>query len=287
MSTQTENRLEVETTASSYDAVNAFLISSILIVGTLVSILFMMWLTMLFNDRSRDSTVFIPDPSFGNEKPEGFEDDIFEPGVEEFPEVETPQLADAIEAITEAVSSVEANLEARDGDAAEMGKGRGFGSREGGPGTGNFKGVPEHQRWKIEYDTANITEYASQLSFFEIDIGVISKTSNDVVRIADPGDSPQVIESNRETENKSLYFIHEKQRLQRWDESLARKNGVDLENRFTVQFYPESTRAILRQVEGQYLAQEGKVVGQVRRTRFKVVEDASGFQFQITDVEYQ
>lgn len=287
MSTEIESSPKIETQASSYDAVNAFLISSILIVGTLVAVLFMIWLTMLMNDRNRDSTVFIPDPSFGNEKPEGFADDIFEPGVEEFPEVETPQLADAIEAISDAVSTVQANLEARDGDAAEMGKGRGFGSREGGPGTGNFRGVPEHERWKIEYDTANITEYASQLSFFNIDIGVISKTSNDLVRIADPGNSPQLIQSNRETENKSLYFIHEKQRLRRWDESLARKNGVDLDNRFTVQFYPESTRAILRQVEGQYLAQEGKVLGQVRRTRFKVVEGANGYQFQITGVEYR
>ena len=287
MSTNVKQESHVETTVSSFDAVNAFLISALIVFGTVVSILFMIWLTMMMKGDGQQPTSFVVDPSFGNEKPEGFADDIFEPGVEEFPEVETPQLADALEALTDAVSSVRANIEARDGDAVEMGRGRGFGSREGGPGSGNFRGVPEHKRWKIEYDTPNINEYARQLSYFNIDIGVISNTNNDVVRIKDAGNSPQASTSNRETENKSLFFIHQKQRLRRWDESLARKSGVDMRDKFTVQFYPEPVRQQLRQIEGQYLQQEGRQLSEVRRTMFKVVEAGDGFQFQITSVDYQ
>lgn len=286
MSTQVKPQVDVETRVSSYDAVNAFLISSIVILGTLVTILFLIFLTLL----NRDTEIpkqFLVDPSFGDEKPEGFEDDIHEPGVEEFPEVDVPQLADAIEAITEAVSSVNANIEARDGDAAEIGAGKGFGSREGGPGSGNFKGVPEHKRWKIEYDTANMSEYAAQLSFFDIDIGVIAKSSNDVVRVDDPGGAANIVASDRESENESLYFVHEKQRLRRWDESIARKAGVDTAGSFTVQFYPETTRQLLRNVEGQYLAKEGRELGEVRRTRFKVIEEGNGYAYLITSVEYQ
>ena len=114
--------LSVETKVSSYDRLNGFLISALMLVGFLVAMMFLVWLTMIidFSGRKPVAMVAYEEP-YGNEKPEGFEDDIFEPGVEEFPEVDVPQLKDALEAVTEAVSSVQANLEARDGDAAEMG----------------------------------------------------------------------------------------------------------------------------------------------------------------------
>ncbi len=270
--------------------VNAFLISSITVVGTLVTILFLIWLTMLLNNRPPAPSNFIVDPSFGDQKPEGVADDVHEPGVEEFPEVETPQLADALEALTEAVSSVKANREARDGDAAEMGKGGGFGSRDGGPGNGNFRGVPEHKRWKIEYDTPDITNYANQLSFFNIDIGLITNGTNEVLRLRQPGPGGQIITSSRKEENdsRSLYFIHEKIQLRRWDERLFNQaRSVDMNNRFTVQFYPSATRQLLRNAEGQFLQNAGKNLEDVRRTRFKVVETGNGYEFQIKSVDYQ
>jgi hypothetical protein len=239
-----------------------------------------------FSGRKPVAMVAYEEP-YGNEKPEGFEDDIFEPGVEEFPEVDVPQLKDALEAVTEAVSSVQANLEARDGDAAEMGRGKGFGSREGGPGTGKGDVIPEHKRWKIEYDSRNITEYASQLSFFNIDIGVIAQDNNVVQRLRDPGGSAQVVASDRAKENKSLYFVHEKRRLLRWDEILVKRNNLTLDNAFTVQFYPENTRQILRRIEQEYLTQIGRQLREVRRTFFKVVPSGSGFEFKLTEMNFR
>ena len=288
MSQSIKPNFQIETKVSSYDAVNAFLISSIVVIGTLVSILFMIWLTMIWNQEPELKLTLIVDPSeIGNEKPEGFADDIHEPGVEEFPEVDTPQLADALEALTDAVSSVRANRETRDGDSDVMGKGGGFGSREGGPGNGNSGIVPEHKRWKIEYNTPDINKYARQLSFFKIDIGVISNLSNDVVRLRDPGGSGQVINTTRKDENKSLFFIHEKRQLRRWDERMTRDRSIDLEGRFTVQFYADTTRAILRQVEATYLQKDGKELKDVRKTGFKIVEAGSGFNFVVSSVEYQ
>lgn len=288
MSQSLKPSFQIETKASAYDAFNAFLISSIVVIGTLVSILFMIWLTMIWNNQPEQKLIIIVDPSdIGNEKPEGFADDIQEPGVEEFPEVETPQLADALEALTDAVSSIQANRETRDGDSDVMGKGGGFGSREGGPGNGNSEIVPEHKRWKIEYNTPDITKYANQLSFFNIDIGVISNLSNEVFRLRDPGGAGQVLTTNREAENKSLFFVHEKRQLRRWDERMTHDRSIDLEGAFTVQFYPETTRSILRQVEGQYLQKERKQLKDVRKTKFKIVEAGSGFNFVVSSVEYQ
>ncbi len=280
--------LHADTRVSAYDMLNAFLISAIILVGFLVTLLFVIWLTMVIDFGKRTSTELIAyEEPFGNEKPEGFEDDIYEPGVEEFPEVDVPQLKDALEAVTDAVSSVRANLEARDGDAAEMGKGRGFGSREGGPGSGSGDVIPESKRWKIDYEAANINEYAQQLSFFGIDLGVIDQNSNAIIRIKNVGGTPQIINSDRATEKKSLYFVHEKARMRRWDEMLAKRNGIELNGRFTVQFYPMSTRVMLRQLEQQYLTEVGRTLRDVRRTYFKIVPSGAGFEFKLTDMDFR
>ena len=169
----------------------------------------------------------------------------------------------------------------------EMGSGRGFGSREGGPGMGSGDIVPEYKRWKIDYDSNSIQEYAQQLSFFSIDIGVIDENSNAIIRIRDPGGTAAVTNSNRGSEKSSLYFSHEKQRFRRWDDTLTRQNNVPLNGRFTVQFYPNPTRAMLREIEKNYLAQQGKTLEDVRRTFFKVVPAAGGFEFQLTGMDYR
>ena len=276
------------TKVSHYDALNGMLVSAIVVVGFLVTLLFLIWLTMVLDFSRRQPAILVAyEEPFGNEKPEGFEDDIYEPGVEEFPEVETPQLKDALEAVTEAVSSVRANLEARDGDAAEMGRGAGFGSRDGGPGTGNADVIPEHKRWKIDYESNNISEYAKQLSFFDIDIGTVQQNTNGIVRLRDVGGNPQAISTDRKAEKKTLYFSHEKRRMRRWDETLVKNNGIDLEGSFTVQFYPMKTRVLLRQVEQAYLTEVGRTLRDVRRTYFKVVPSAGGFEFKLTDMNFR
>ena len=276
------------TKVSHYDSLNAILISAIVLVGFFVTLLFIIWLTMVLDFSGRQPAMLVAyEEPFGNEKPEGFEDDIYEPGVEEFPEVETPQLKDALEAVTEAVSSVRANLEARDGDAAEMGRGAGAGSRDGGPGTGNADVIPEHKRWKIDYESNNISEYAKQLSFFDIDIGTVQQNTNGIVRLRDVGGNPQVISTDRKAEKKTLYFSHEKRRMRRWDETLVKNNGIDLEGSFTVQFYPMKTRVLLRQIEQAYLTEIGRTLRDVRRTYFKVVPSAGGFEFKLTDMNFR
>jgi hypothetical protein len=168
-----------------------------------------------------------------------------------------------------------------------MGRGAGFGSRDGGPGTGNADVIPEHKRWKIDYESNNISEYAKQLSFFDIDIGTVQQNTNGIVRLRDVGGNPQAISTDRKAEKKTLYFSHEKRRMRRWDETLVKNNGIDLEGSFTVQFYPMKTRVLLRQVEQAYLTEVGRTLRDVRRTYFKVVPSAGGFEFKLTDMNFR
>lgn len=290
MSTELTKRLSlgnsVETKASAYDKINAILIAALLLFGFLFATLFLIWITTAF-DFSRVTTGVTPvqnDP--GDEKPKGEADDVLEPGVEEFPEVETPQLANALEAVTDAVSSVRASLEKRSGEAAQMGRGSGYGSRDGGDGSGG-DGVPEYKRWKIAYEASDINVYSDQLRSLNIDIGVVHQTKPDIWRLHNPGAGSDVKRTSRESENKSLYFTHAKERLRRWDQQLCRRANMDLSNTIQCQFYPESTRVMLRKVEADALVGTGKNLVDVRNTFFKVVPGNGGFVFEHVEFKFR
>ncbi len=280
-------KLSVETTVSQFDKVNGFLVAALVMVGLIVSFLLMVWLTSIIKFKPTTPALFIEEQPYGDEKPEGVEDDVLEPGVEEFPEVETPQLADALEAVTNALSSVRANMEHRDGDAAQMGKGRGLGSRNGGDGTGKGDIIPEHKRWKIEYSANSIEKYADQLSYFKIDLGAVNKLNNEIVRMVDPGGSAQIVRSNRAQEKKSVYFAHERPQLAKWEEALFKRAGESMTHSFTVQFYPEATRSMLRQIEGAHLQSVKRTLREVQNTFFKVVPAGSGFEYKVTNQIYR
>ncbi len=279
-------KLTVQTKTSRYDNLNAWLISLIMLFGFLFAALFLIWFTSVFDFSRRVAGPLVVANDPGDSKPEGVADDVLEPGVEEFPEVETPQLANALEAVTDAVSSVRASLEKRSGDAAVMGAGRGYGSREGGPGSGG-DGVPEYKRWVINYEADDINEYARQLSFFNIDIAIIHQVKQDIWRVADVGGAAQVIRTNREAENKTLQFTHEKASMRRWDGELSTRAGVDLSNTIQAQFYPEATRVIIRQVEAAALKDAGRDLDQVKNTILKVVPGGSGYEFTVEDILYR
>ena len=276
-----------DTTVSSYDRLSAILIACIAIIGFMTTILFLIWLTTNVDYSAPTQLADITEiGDTGDEKPEGFEDDAFEPGVEEFPEVEIPQLAQAIEAVTDAVSSVRANSEKVSGDAAQMGKGKGFGAREGGPGGGGGEGLPEFKRWKINYEAADIETYKKQLSFFGIDIGVVRRDNDDVFRISDPAGKAEVIKSTRANE-KNLFFAHIKRRMMRWDESIAASVGVDSQDANLIQFYPDKARVRIRAQEAQFLAKDQRKLADIRQTIIKLATLNEGFDFVVEDVVYR
>ena len=289
MSTDTSLRqkpkFRVETKSSSYDRVNAFLVAAMVMLGFLFAVLFLIWVTTVVDfSRPTEGPLVVTGEEAGEEKPKGEADDAEDPGVEEFPEVDTPQLANALEAVADSISSVQGALEKRSGSAQQMGKGSGFGSREGGGKGGT--GIPEYKRWIINFSAANPETYAKQLSFFKIDIGVVSETKQSIKRLSDPGGSKRIINSNRKTEEKSLYFVHKKQRFLAWDRVLAGEAGIDTNKALTVQFYPEETRQLIRIAEDKKLKEFGKELGDVKNTIMKVVPSGNGYKFEITDFIY-
>ncbi len=283
-------KLNVETEVSAYDKVNATLQVLLMMLGLAVGLMLMIWLTSHFKWRTPMAPVDISEAMIegeeGEKAPEGVAEDFFEPGVEEFPDVETPQLMDALEAVTNAVSSVRANNAFMDGDAAEMGKGRGLGHKRGGGGGGSGV-IPEAKRWRIEHAGSDLDTYAKQLSAFRIDIGSVVKDNNDVYRLRDPAGARQVINSTRATEDKVLYFGHQKPKLRQWDERLLRKAGIPYDNSMVVQFYPEETRVKLRALEAERMTKNQKNLKQVKNTIFRLQTGAKGPEFVVIDQIYR
>lgn len=277
----------VETRVSSYDKLNAILLSLLVLVGLFVALLFFMWLTSNYKPPAivTETNFLIGDP--GEEKPEGVADDVLEPGVEEFPEVETPQLADALLAVTNSVSTILARNEQRDGNAAQMGRGRGLGSRDGGGGGG--QGWPS---WNIEFEAKDRKSYYGQLSFFKIELGAIHKVNNNVYRLSDPGGAASVRESSRGNEkaNRTVLFSHRIRKLEDWDKELLRKSSSSLarlDDYLVGQIYPQELINLLRGVETAYAKSKGHEIAEVRATKFKVVPGGPGWQLEVTEQTYR
>lgn len=288
MSIITRHVDNVETKASSYDRLSAGLTAMILLVGFFVATLFLIWLTSIIRFDSNVATPFeaadIGDN--GNDKPEGFEDDALDPGVEDFAEVDTPQLAEALEAVSNAVSTIRANSEHVSGDAAVMGKGGGYGSRQGGP-SGTSDGVPAHERWKIVYEVDSQQVYKEQLDFFNIQIGVIEPVGDRVFRVSNVSKGGKAVQRAREQERKSLHFAHSKLRMKRWDEEFCRAAGVTTAGNLLVQFFDGNTKNLIAKAEDDYLKSVGRELKDVRRTNIKVVPKGSGFEFLIENCQYR
>ncbi len=279
---------EPDTRVSTYEKLSSFLIASIIIMGMMTLIGFMIWMTMF---EWGSHTIVTPmQEQFGNDdRPEGVADDWQEPGVEEFPEVEQPQLADALEALTDAVSSVAAQLEKVDGNALQMGTGPGLGDiRERGKGRGNSRLVPEAQRWRIEYSASSMGEYRTQLDFFKIELGALSKTTGRIDLIRDLTRPTPTRDFTSRVNEKRLYFSHTQQNLRRWDQRIAQDAGVtDILERIIVQFYGEPTRQNLRDIEDAYIKQEGRELLEVQRTFYRIRPRGNGYEFYVHKVEYR
>ena len=154
---------DFETKVSPFDIFYSAMIALVVIIGFFALLLFFVWLSTYIIRGPRPTKVIpINDLMGRGDHAQGSARDIEEPGVEELPDVQEPQLADALEAMTDAISSQQASMEAHDGNAEQMGKGSGAGdSRAAGPGgEGNLDVIPPWERWEIKYSTKSVDDYA-------------------------------------------------------------------------------------------------------------------------------
>ena len=276
-----------ETQTSNFDRINAILVSSLVLVGFLFTVMFLVWMTNVVDFSRRTASPHGVEGSHDESVKVELElEQWVEPGVEEFPEVQQSQLARTLKAVTSAVSQVRASERNQIGFATHSGPGQSNDPREIGiklPQRG------EYQRWKISYQVPDIETYAKMLDLLEIELGVVHQSEPTITRISDLAGAPRITRSSRERENRrrSLAFLHQKQRMKNWDLQLATNAGVSTDSCFTVQFYSSATRKQVRSVEAAALFDTGKQLDEVLRTHIKVVAVDQGYQFQVTGFEFR
>lgn len=272
----------VETKVSTYDRVSGMLTALVVFFGFIAFALFLLWLTRVITIKPTQSQVFPINELKGRaDHAEGVARDFEDPGVEELADVQEPQLADAMEAVTQAASSRLAQVQAVEGNAAQMGSGEGLGdSRASGPGgEGDAEAIPEHDRWEINYTTSSLKAYASQLDFFKIELGAVDRSKPTIDYASNLSQSrPNRRSGVREDEGR-IYFSHLNPQLRDYDRTLLENAGIDTKSKLIVQFYPPEAHQLLLQAERQALG--SKPWESLRRTVFGVRGTGGSYEYYV------
>jgi hypothetical protein len=275
--------IRVETKVSQYERVSGGLAAGVIIMGLLAAVMFFIWYSMLKQARS------IPDSfvAFAGENmnPEGVAEDVEEPGVEEFPEVQEPQLAEALESV-DVISTVRAN-DSVGGDATQMGTGKGLGDRRSkGIGGGGDAVNKPWERWQILYSVSTMGEYAQQLDFFKIELGGAERVGDNIVYLTNVSGTPNVKAGAKRLEQR-MYFSHTIPQLRNWDINLLRAaNVANAAERIPVQFYPTDIINRLGQLESEQIQRDNKRIEDIKSTVFNVVGNPGNYRFELSKITY-
>lgn len=271
---------------NSFDRTSTLLIALLLMVGTAVAGLAIVFFSNKFGDTIQPIE-FVPVEASSPNANQGIADEPEPPGIQDAPELSEPQLQDTLDAL-DALSLNDAMLsdEAIDA-AAEAGKGEGLGdSRQAGPGgDGVVERVPRHERWKIRFEPTSQTAYAAWLDQYGIRIGVIGRdnkmhmawdfTKGVKTEAADPKDY-----------DAWLQTVPADGPMPELTMQLARKAGVAQFGQIALLFHPfDPTEKHLYTLEKK-ANKFGDDPNKIRETVFTVVERGGGYQFEVVDQKY-
>ena len=270
------------------DVVASLLMSSFLITGALVFVLFVIWFTSTYKWETGGIQVEEERVAGRGDHAEGFARDIEPPGAEEADFLNEPTLAESLEAVTDAVTSVAATMDNVDTDAiaSAVGSGRGD-SRPPGPLGEGEDIVSRFERWELKFLAKDVKIYASQLDFFKIELGCIGKSKLVDYAFGFAG-APQK-RSGKGSEQKRLYFMWRQEGpLVAFDRQLLGQGGVQTQGRQLLKFIPKDLEDQLYQTEMKYAISKGhSKVREIAKTVFESQPASSGFGFVVIEQRYR
>jgi hypothetical protein len=278
---------------SRYDQVASTLVTSLIVFGCVTLLMFLMWLsTRDFGTRVSPPVTMLEDVGGGGSgQVLGTEQQFEEPSPQEAPQTAATSSAISLEQRLNSVASVVASnvqeLEAVYGSPSVgtgegTGTGSGKGKGPGGPGTAD--GIPAYERWEIRMSAANIDEYAKQLDFFKVELGVAGGGSPNVDYISNLSSPRPTVRTADPKEEHRLRFLHRSGELRAGDRQLAERAGVKTEGRIVFQFYDQATYQMLLRLEAE--AKGSRRIKDVRKTVFGVKSVAARYEFYVVEQHY-
>ncbi len=281
---------DLEIRVSRYDQAASLLVSLLILIGMGVLVLFILWLTGTFSFRNRSVPVTLVENVAGRgDHAPGFERDMEAPGLEEMPELAEPQLEAALEAVTDAVSSVAASMDVLDTASTVTSKGEGGrgDSRPPGPLGEGDNIIPRWERWEVRWTSSGLDAYARQLDFFKIELGAAGGSPN----LDYAYDLSKGIKKRQETNSKNekrMYMTWKGGTLQEFDKSLLARAGIATSNRLLMQFYPQPVEDELAEIEMANAVSKGHSdVKEFLKTIFGVRPQGREYEFYVIEQRFR
>lgn len=271
---------------SAYDQASGLLIAMLSIVGTIVLVLILAYLSqnIRFNLIGQLPPVLLETEGTGDPI-KGVGDELEDPGVEEMADVMEPQLASSLENISSVVS-VATVVDAFDGTSTVTGTGDSLGSSRAAGTGGSGGGVtPRWERWQVRFSSNSVDVYAKQLDFFGIELAAIGGGSKDVEYAAKLSQRPIQRRTGPSKDENRLFMTWTKGALKQFDLQLLQIAGVPMQGKECIQLYPAQTENQMATLENQKLA--GKSLKTVKRTVFAVRSAGSGYEMYVSDMQFQ
>ncbi len=275
------------------DQVASLLMSLLVVIGLVVLLMFVVWLTQTFTWSAGDIQIQEERVAGRGDHAEGFERDIEPPGAEEVEELAEPTLAETLEAVTDAVSSVAATLDSIDSNTQISidGSARGD-SRPPGPLGEGDDIVPRFERWELKFQSKGLQPYAAQLDFYNIELACVGGGVATVDYASSVSTSPQMRSGTSAEENKltRLYFMWRQEGpLKQFDKQLLEQAGVRTNGRQLLKFIPKELEDRLAQTEMKYAISKGhNTVKEIAKTIFESQVAASGnYEFVVIEQRYR
>jgi len=274
------------------DRVASLLMASLIVIGAIVLLLFVYWLTQTFAWPTGSILVEQEQVAGRGDHAAGFERDIEPPGSEEVEELATPTLEDTLEAVTDIATNVTATLESISTESVESVAGTGKGdNRPPGPLGEGDDIVPRHERWELKFKAAGLKPYAEQLDFYQIELAAVGGGINTVDYASSLSASPKKRSGLADEENKRqrLYFMWRSDGpLRQFDLQLLNQAGVSTQGRQLLKFIPKSLEDQLAQKELDYARSQGHgSVQEIAKTVFESEQVSGGYDFNVTQQFYR
>lgn len=277
-----------------YDLVTSFLMAVVLALALAVVWLLSLWMAA----RPARGTETVPleiieipggaedgvvDETLRLDSPEDVSDDPSLAEIPDDPEV-AETLEDVIELADSATTQAQQQFELDAVNRGRPGSAAGSGRQALGLGPGET-GLPREQRWFVRFDDeGTLSDYARQLDFFGIELGVLKADGTLTYVSQFAGDTPTVRSATSGAGERRLYMTWQGGGRKIADVQLLRTAGVDVGGGVIFHFYPPETENQLAELERNYANRE---TIDIRRTYFLVESTGDGgFRFTVTRQTY-
>lgn len=293
MASTRQVRDDVTKQTQKVDTVASFLMALLIIVGGLVLVLFIYWVTTTFTFERPPAGILTENIAGRGDHAAGFERDIDPPGSEEAEVLSEPTLEKSLEAVSDVASTVAASIDSvsSDSDVSATGKNGKGDSRPPGPLGEGDDIVPRFERWELKFQAKGLKPYADQLDFFKIELACVGGNIASVDYASGFSGSPKKRSGTVEEENKKqrLFFMWRTDGpLRQYDTQLLGQAGVRTQGRLIIKYIPKDLENTMALAEKAYWESKGKKsVKEIAKTIFESRPTSSGFEFVVIEQYYR